>query len=57
MSATIEKIIFFLFKKTIYGSFRQGITMEKCKTKAIQADLTIPTHISSYSSIFTLIQT
>ena len=53
LSAAIEKINFFLFKKTIYGSFRQGITMEKCKTRAIQADLTIFTHIPAYSGMFT----
>ena len=53
----MEKIFFFLLKKTIYDSFRLGIAMEKCKTKAIQADLTILTHIPAYSGIFILIQT
>ena len=38
--------------KKVYGSFRQGITMEKCKTKAIQANLGIFTHIRAYSGIF-----
>ena len=51
LSATIEKIKFFLFRKTVYGSFKQGITMEKCKTKAIQADLTIFPHIQAYSHL------
>ena len=43
LSATLEKIKFCLFRKTVYGSFRhrQGIKMEICKTKAIQADLGI----------------
>ena len=39
--ATIEGIRFCLLEKTDYGSFRQGITISKCKTKAIQADLGI----------------
>ena len=34
--------------KKVYGSFRQGITMEKCKTKAIQANLGIFTHIQEF---------
>ena len=55
LSATIEKINFFLSRKQeICGSFRKGITMEKCKTDAVQADLTIFTHIPAYSGIFTL---
>ena len=37
--ATIEKIKFCLLKKTDYGSFRQGITISKYKTKVIQANL------------------
>ena len=56
LSAAIEKIKFFLFKKTVYGSFRQVITLEKCITKAIQANLTIFTHIPAYLGIFTVIQ-
>ena len=35
----------------------QCIIIEKCKAKAIQADLTIFTHIPAYSGMFTLIQT
>ena len=45
---------FYLFKKTANGSFRQGITMGKCKTKVVQADLNIFTHIqhiTAYSDI------
>ena len=57
LSETIEKINVLLFKKTIYGFFGQSITMEKCKTKAIQADLIIFKHIPAYSDILTLIQT
>ena len=34
--STIKKIKFLLFNKTVYGSFRLGIRMGKCKTKAIQ---------------------
>ena len=36
LSAILEKIKFFLFKKTAYDSFKEGITMGKCKT-AVQA--------------------
>ena len=57
--ATIERIKLLLFKNTVYGSFRQGITMFKCKTKAIQEDLGIFKHnetcswiIQTYSGIF-----
>ena len=56
LTAAIEKVKFFLFKETIYGSSRQVIIMKKRKTKAIQADLTIFTHIPAYSGIFTFIQ-
>ena len=31
LSTTLEKNNFFVFKKTIYGSLRQGIVMEKQK--------------------------
>ena len=54
--ATIEKIKFCLFKKIVYGSFRHVITMEKSKTKAIQAELGIFTHIPEYSGIFRHVQ-
>ena len=50
-SATIEKIKFCLFNKTTSRSFRQGITMEKCKTKAIQGILGFFTHCPVYSGI------
>ena len=43
--ATSEKIKFHLFKKTAYGSFGQGLAMETCKTKAIQAYSDIGRHI------------
>ena len=33
LSVTLQTINC-LFKKIVYGSFRQGITMEKCKTRA-----------------------
>ena len=52
LSATLEKIKFCLFKKTVYGSFRQDITTEKCKIKAIQADIDIFTHILACSGLF-----
>ena len=52
LSAAIEKIFFFLFEKTINGFFRQGITVEKYKAKAIQAYLIIFTHMLAYSGIF-----
>ena len=52
LSATLEKIKFCLFKKTVYGSFRKDITMEKCKIKAIQADIDIFTHILACSGLF-----
>ena len=45
-----------LFKKAAFGSFRQGITMGKCKTKAIQADVGIFTYIPAHSTIFRHIQ-
>ena len=45
--ATIEEIKFLLSKKTVYGSFRQTITMGKFKTKAIQADLGTFRHIQN----------
>ena len=38
-------------------SSRYGITMETCKTKTIEADLGILTHISAYSGILRHIQT
>ena len=52
-SATIEKIKYFVFKKTINGSIRQRMTMGKCKTKAIQADLGVFTfpHWDIFTSI------
>ena len=56
LPATIEKIKFCLFKKTVYGSFKQWITMGRHKTKAIQADLRIFTHIQAYSDITRYIQ-
>ena len=46
LPATIEKIKFCLFKKTNV-SFRQGITIGKCKTKSIQADVVIFRHIQA----------
>ena len=51
LSATLEKIIFCLFKKRVYGSLRhrQGITMEICKTEATQAGLGIFWHILTNS--------
>ena len=54
LSATMKKIKYFFFKKTIYGSIRQRMTTGKCKTKAIQADLGIFTflHIQIYLQIF-----
>ena len=52
LTAAIEKVKFFLFKETIYGSSRQVIIMKKRKTKAIQVDLTIFTHIPAYSHLF-----
>ena len=52
LPGTIDKIKLYLFKKTVYGSFRQEITMGNCKTIAIQADLGIFTHIPAYSGIF-----
>ena len=59
LPATIEKITFLLFKKIVYGSFRKGITIGKCKTKAIQRDLgtfrhnrAYPKTIQGYSGIF-----
>ena len=51
LQATIEKIKFRLFKKTSSYSFRQTIAIGKCKTKAIQADLSIFTNIPIYSGI------
>ena len=52
LPATVDKIKFYLFKKTVYGSFRQEIIMGKCKTKAIQADVGMFTDIPAYSGIF-----
>ena len=56
LPAAIEKIKFFLLKKKVYGSFKQWITMGKCKRKAIKADLSIFTHIQAYSDIIRYIQ-
>ena len=58
LSATLEKIKFCLFKKTVYGSFRhrQGIAMEICKTKAIQTDLSIFWHTLTDSGIHSHIE-
>ena len=59
LSATLGKVKFCLFKKTVSGSFRQRITMRKCKAKAAQADLGIFTIqtclqiIQTYSFVFT----
>ena len=52
LPATIEITKFCFFKKTVYGSLKQGITIWKSKTKAIQADLGILTHIPAYSGMF-----
>ena len=59
LPATIEKIKCLLSKKTVYGSFRKEITMDKCKTKAIHSDLgtfrdnqTYPGIFQTYSGIF-----
>ena len=52
LPATIGKIKFYLFKKTVYGSLRQEIIMGKCTTKAIQADVGMFTDIPAYSGIF-----
>ena len=52
LPAPIDKTKFYLFQKTVYGSFRQRIIMGKCKKKAIQADVGIFTDISVYSGIF-----
>ena len=51
--ASIEKNKFLLFKKTLYGSTItiQGITIGKCKTKTVQADLGIFWHDQAYSGI------
>ena len=46
--ATIKKLNFVLFKKTVFGFFRQRIAMGKCETKAIQTDLDIFRHIQEY---------
>ena len=48
-SSYYKKIKFSLSKKTVYDSFRQGITMGKCKTKAIQTDLGTFRHSQAYS--------
>ena len=59
LPVTIKKIKFLLFKKTVYGSFRQRITIGKRKTKVIHTDLgtfrhnqTYPRIIQAYSGIF-----
>ena len=59
LPATIEKKTKFLLSKKVYSSFRQGITVGKCKTKAIQTDLGTFKHnrvdpgiIQAYSGIF-----
>ena len=44
LPTSIEKIKFLLSKKTVDGSFRSGITMGECKTKAIQTNLGTLTH-------------
>ena len=41
---------------SVYGSFGQEITKRKCKTKTVEADLGIFTHIPKYSGIFKHIQ-
>ena len=51
LPVTIEKIDFFLSKKTVYGSIRLGITMGECKTKAIQTNLGIFRHNQTYPGI------
>ena len=53
LSPAIEKIEFFLFKKTIYGSFRQEIAMGKCKTKFRYIDASFPIfrQLHTYSGI------
>ena len=38
--------------KTVYGSFRPGLTIGKCKPKTIQADLSIFMCIQAYFSTF-----
>ena len=50
LPVTVGKIKFCLFNSTAHSS-RQGITMGTCKTKALQADLGIFTHILAYSGI------
>ena len=49
LPATIEKIKFCFFKKTVYGYLKQWITIGKCKRKAIQTDLG---NIHAHSDIF-----
>ena len=44
-------IKFFFLKKTVSCFFRQGITMGKCKRKAIQAHFALFTHNLVYSGI------
>ena len=40
-----------MFKKTVYGSFRSGVTMGKFKIKAIQTDLGTFRHYQAYPGI------
>ena len=42
---------FLLSKKSVYCSFRCGITLSECKTKAIQTNLGTSRHNKTYSGI------
>ena len=47
----LEKNKLLFPKKTVNGSFRYGITMSKCRTKAIQTDLPTFRHNQTYPGI------
>ena len=51
LAADLEKIKILLSKKTVYCSFRCGITMGECKMKAIQTNLGTFRHNQTYLGI------
>ena len=53
LPATVDKIKFYLFKKTVFDSFRQEIIMGKMQNKSHSGRCR---HVHGYSSIFRHIQ-
>ena len=51
LPASLKKIKFLLFKEIVHVSFRQEITIGKCKAKAIQTALGTVRHNQAYPGV------